>query len=279
MSPFTYASMGDGCRIAWRFDGNPDKPVLLLSNSLGTDMGMWDAQLPAFTQHFHVLRYDSRGHGKSDAPAGAYSMDRLGRDVIELLDALSLERIYFCGVSKGGMVGQWLGIRAPERVASLVLCNTSSYMGPPKDWDARIAKVWSEGLSSIADASAEKWFTPNFRLQCSSEVARFRATLSSLNPIGYAGCCAAIRDMDMRHTVKLITLPTLVIGGMSDPATPPDHSQRLAESIAHSQLRFLPSAHLSNVECPEAFNELVVEFLTKNSPRRTPESMRGAQVR
>lgn len=260
MRPATI-TVGDGCRLAWRMDGAADRPVLLLANSLGTDLGMWDAQLDAFAAHFRVLRYDSRGHGASDAPAGAYGMDRLGRDVVELLDALSIERVHVCGVSLGGMLGQWLGIRAPERVDRLALCNTSSYMGPPAGWDARIRQVLADGLAGIAEASAQRWFTPAFPTRDAAAVQRIRDTLLGLDPVGYAGCCAAIRDMDMRRAVRLIERPTLVLGGLHDPATPPQHSEQLAASVAQARLQMLPAAHLSNVECPEAFNQAVLSFL------------------
>ncbi|WP_245270873.1 3-oxoadipate enol-lactonase [Beijerinckia mobilis] len=254
-----FVTTGDGCRIAYRFDGPAGAPVLLLSNSLGTAMDMWVPQMPFLTQHFRVLRYDSRGHGLSDAPNGAYSLDRLGRDVIELIDALSIPSIAFCGLSKGGMVGQWLGVRAPERIQRLVLANTSPYMGPPSGWDGRIAAVRKGGLAAIADAVLERWFTSSFR--ATEAIAPARAMLKTINPEGYVGCCAAIRDMDMRPLLGLIAIPALVIGGSEDTATPPDHTYTLVNGIANAKCVMLTAAHLSNLEQPEAFANALLDHL------------------
>lgn len=254
---------GDGCRIAYRFDGPEDAPILLLSNSLGTHMGMWEPQIAAWAKYFRVLRYDQRGHGLSDAPAGAYSMDRLGRDVLELLDALDIKAVNFCGLSLGGMVGQWLAIREPARVRRIVLANTSSFMGPPSTWDNRIASVLSDGMAPLAEASVARWFTDAFRIRGKDAIADIEAMLLGTLPGGYAGCCAAIRDMDMRRTVKLIESPTLVIGGTLDPATPPPHSEALAQNISGAELVMLEAAHLSNVEQPALFEEACMRFLAR----------------
>jgi 3-oxoadipate enol-lactonase len=233
----------------------------MLSNSLGTDMGMWAPQLEHWSQSFRVLRYDQRGHGLSDAPPGSYSIDRLGRDAIELLDALDVAAAHYCGLSLGGMVGQWLGIREPARLRRLVLANTSSYMGPPPGWDARIELVHARGMAPLAEASVERWFTPDFANREEAAVAAIGAMLQATEPNGYAGCCAAIRDMDMRRTVGLIDVPTLIIGGASDPATPPPHSDALADAIDGSQLVMLNAAHLSNIERPSDFSDAVARFL------------------
>ncbi|ODU21685.1 MAG: 3-oxoadipate enol-lactonase [Sphingomonas sp. SCN 67-18] len=256
-----FVAMGDGCRIAYRFDGPSDAPVLLLSNSLGTAMGMWAPQLPAFTRDYRVLRYDSRGHGASDAPAGGYAMDRLGRDVVELADALQLARFHFCGLSLGGMVGQWLGILEPDRLINLILANTSGYMGPPSGWDARIAAALGQGMAPLAEASVTRWFTPGFAARDRAAIRPVEAMLLATDPVGYAGCCAAIRDMDMRRTATLIDAPTLVIGGAQDPATPAAHGEALAAAIAGARLTMLDAAHLSNVEQPEAFAQAVLDHI------------------
>jgi 3-oxoadipate enol-lactonase len=256
-------TVGDSCRIAYRFDGLVDAPVLLLSNSLGTDMEMWAPQMAAFTERFRVLRYDSRGHGASDSPAGAYSMDRLGRDVVEMLDALDIEQVNFCGLSLGGMIGQWLGIRAQERVRRLILANTSSYMGPPAGWDTRIATVAAQGMPPLAQASIERWFTRAFNETGAQAIAPIVAMLLATDPAGYAGACAAIRDMDMRRTVQLIQRPALVIGGSLDSSTPPPHSSALVNTIPDARLCMLEAAHLSNVEAPERFIDAVMDFLAE----------------
>lgn len=252
---------GDGCPIAYRIDGPETAPVLCLSNSLGTAMAMWAPQMPAFTQRFQVLRYDNRGHGKSASPAGAYSMDRLGRDVIELLDQLAIERVHFCGLSLGGMIGQWLGVRAPERLHRLVLANSSSFMGPPSAWDDRIDSVLRDGMTGLAGASVARWFSKAFRDAAPDQLADVKAMLLATDPQGYAGVCAAIRDMDMRRSVSLIPVPTLVIGGSLDPATPLPESEDLAARISGARLAILPAAHLSNTECPDAFAHAVLDFL------------------
>jgi 3-oxoadipate enol-lactonase len=259
---------GDGCRIAYRLDGPEGAPVLLLSNSLGTAMAMWAQQVAAFSASHRVLRYDSRGHGASDAPAGAYSMDRLGRDVVELLDALGIGTVDFCGLSKGGMVGQWLGYRAPERLRRLILANTSPYMGPASAWDARIATVREAGMAATVEAVLERWFTPGFRAQGGDAIAPVRRMIEVTSPTGYIGCCAAIRDMDMRRTASLIAVPTLVIAGTADPATPVADGAALVAAVAGARLATLEAAHLSNIEQAAGFTRLVLDFLGEGA---TPE--------
>lgn len=266
MRPLKHTLMGDGCRIAWRCDGPEGAPVLLLSNSLGTTLDMWAPQMEAFVRNFRVLRYDSRGHGASDVPAGAYSIDRLGRDVIELLDSLGIARVHFCGLSKGGMVGQWLGFRAPERIGRLVLANTSPFMGPPPSWGQRIATVHAQGMAAVADGILDRWFTPSFQTCSKALVAPFRAMLLATNPHGYTGCCAAIRDMDMRPALPSIDLPTLVIAGNADPATPLEHAHDLANNIPGAHLHILAAAHLSNVEEPQGFARAVLEWFEYTDP-------------
>jgi 3-oxoadipate enol-lactonase len=189
-------------------------------------------------------------------------MDRLGRDVLELLDGLGVQRANFCGLSMGGMVGQWLGLRAPERLTRMVLANTSAFMGPPTDWDKRIGLVRENGMSALAEAVLERWLTPSFRAASPDAVQTVRGMLLATAPSGYAGCCAAIRDMDMRRLIKLISVPTLVIGGAQDPATPPGHAELLADEISQSSLVMLKAAHLSNVEQPLEFTRAVLSHLT-----------------
>ena len=255
-------TVGDGVRLDCRWDGPEGAPVLVLSNSLGTDSAMWAPQIDAFAGRFRVLRYDSRGHGLSEAPEGAYSLDRLGRDVLDLLDALGVERAHFCGLSLGGMVGQWLAVQAPQRIDRLVLANTSAYMGPPANWQARIEGVMARGMAPLAEASVARWFTPGFALRDPQTVAGIRAMLLANRPVGYAGCCAAIRDMDLRAVARLNALPTLVIAGDADPATPLADARFLADAAQDARLSVLhPAAHLSNVEQPGAFAQAVLDFL------------------
>ncbi|QBX36657.1 3-oxoadipate enol-lactonase [Brevundimonas sp. S30B] len=251
----------DGVRIAWDVTGVTSGPPLLLSNSLGTRRSMWDANLAAFQQVFRVIRYDSRGHGDSDAPGGEYDMARLGADAVAVLDAAGVDRAHLVGVSMGGMVGQWLGLHASDRVDRLVLANTAAWMGPPESWNARIGTVRSLGMAGVADAVMERWFTPEFRDGGRSSVERRRAELLALDPAGYIGCCAAIRDMDNRPDLHRLARPVMVVGGTRDPATPPEKAEELAALIPGARLASLPAAHLSNIEQPPAFNNLVLDFL------------------
>jgi 3-oxoadipate enol-lactonase len=252
---------GDGCRLAYRFDGTADKPVLMLSNSIGTDLTMWDPQIEALGQHFHVLRYDSRGHGNSDVPAGPYSVDRLGRDAVELLDALKIGRAHFLGLSLGGMVGQWLGIHAPERIDRLILANTSAYLGPTDQWEGRIASVLKADPEETAEMFLRNWFPARLLDTGGPMIAKIRAMLLATDPQGFAGSYAAVRDMDMRRTIALITAPTLVIAGLYDTVTLPNHSELIAATVPGAKLIQLPVVHLSNLESPEAFMKAVLEFL------------------
>ena len=252
---------GDGRRLAYRFDGAADKPVLMLSNSIGTDLTMWDPQIEALGQHFRVLRYDSRGHGNSDVPAGPYSVDRLGRDVVELLGALKIGRAHFLGLSLGGMVGQWLGIYAPERIDRLILANTSAYLGPTDQWEGRIASVLKADPEETAEMFLRNWFPARLLDTGGPMIAKIRAMLLATDPQGFAGSYAAVRDMDMRRTIALITAPTLVIAGLYDTVTLPNHSELIAATVPGAKLIQLPVVHLSNLESPEAFMKAVLEFL------------------
>ena len=261
MSGTERIAMNDGCRIACEFSPRDDAPVMVLSPSLGTAMGLFDAQVAALSDRFGILRYDPRGHGASDVPFGGYSLDRLGSDVICLLDALGIERAHFVGVSLGGMTGQWLGYRAPERLLSLTLANTSAYMGPPSAWAERIDNVLANGMGPMVEPVIERWFTPGFREDEPAPVQRITDMLLATDPRGYAGCSAAIRDMDLRPTAGLIDVPTLAIAGLQDPATPPEHAEFLRRHIPGAKLTSLDAAHLSNVEVSRLFSAALLEFL------------------
>ena len=251
----------DGCGLEYRWDGPEGAPVLILSNSLGTNLAMWEPQIAAFAGRFRVLRYDSRGHGASDAPAGDYTIERLGRDALALLDALGVAQARFCGLSKGGMVGMWLGTHAPQRLARLVLSNTSAHMPAPELWKTRIEAVRNGGMAAIVEGIIERWFTPAFRAAEPDTVAKVAAMVLATPPMGYAGCCAAIRDMDLRGGLAGIGLPTLVIVGDRDPATPPEAGEAIAAAIPGARLARLPAAHLSNIELPGRYAEAVLDFL------------------
>ncbi|NEC18476.1 3-oxoadipate enol-lactonase [Streptomyces parvus] len=260
----TAVTTGDGVRIAYRFDGDENKPVLLLSNSIGTDLHMWDGQVPALTEHFRLLRYDARGHGASDVPSGPYSMDRLGRDAVELLDALGLRRVHVLGLSLGGVVAQWLGIHVPERVDRLVLSNTAAYLGPANQWDQPIAELLeAPDMRVTAETFLNNWF-PAHMLRGDHEVVEgFRRTLLATRREGVAGSWAAVRDVDQRRTAALIQNPTLVIAGEHDTVTSADHGKELAATVPGARLTILPTVHMANVEAQTEFLEAVVAFLTE----------------
>lgn len=249
-------------RLNHRFDGPADAPILVLSNSLATDLTAWSSNLPAWTSTFRVLRYDQRGHGGSEVPPGPYSLELLGRDVVDLLDEVGVERASFCGLSLGGATGMWVAVNAPDRIERLVLACTSPRFGEPEQWLDRARIVRSEGLEAIADAVLARWFTPRFREEHQTVVAGFRAGLVGTSTDAYAACCEALAAWDFRDRVREIAAPTLVIAGNDDPAVPPDQAALLADAIAGSRLVVLAeAAHLANVEQPEAFSAAVSEHL------------------
>jgi 3-oxoadipate enol-lactonase len=259
--PFAPVENGE---IHYRSDGHQESPVLVLSNALGADLSMWDAQVPEFTRHFRVLRYDSYGHGASTFQTGGFQIDRLGRDVIRLLDGLKIETASFCGLSVGGLVGQWLGLNAAKRLTKLVLCNTAAQIGNQEAWNARIDAVNKGGISAISSAVLERWFTPGFQERDPATVSRFRKILESTPPESYVATSAAIRDADFRSKVSRISTGTLVIAGTQDKSTPPEGGRYLAAQIPNSKYVELDAAHLSNVELAGRFSEEVVSFIANN---------------
>ena len=246
-----------------RFDGPEDAPVLVLSNSLGTTNEMWEPQLPALTESFRVLRHDRRGHGRSEVPPGPYTIDDLGRDVLELLDALELERVSYCGLSIGGMDGMWIAANAPERLDRLCLCSTSANLGPPELWVDRAATVRADGTDAVADATMGRWFSSAFHEAHPEVVARFREMVASTPAEGYASCCEAIRDWDFRDELGRISAPTLVLSAEVDPSTPPEHGRLIADGIPGASFVVIPeAAHLVNVERPAEVDEAILGHLT-----------------
>ncbi len=248
-------------KLHYQLDGPEAAPVLVMSNSLGTTLDMWLPQMPALTEHFRVLRYDTRGHGQSEVTPGPYSIAKLGGDVISLLDHLKVERAHFCGLSMGGMTGIWLGVHAAQRIDRLALCNTSAAIGVPEMWNSRIAQVRQSGMDSVIDAVLDRWFTADFLAHAQAQVERVRAMLTSTSVEGYAANCAAVRDMDQRADLHKITAPTLVIGGKFDKSTPPEHGELIAKSILGARYVELHAAHLSNWEAAQAFTQQLLNFL------------------
>ena len=252
----------NGQHFHYRFDGPPDAPVLMLSNSLGTDLTMWNPQVEHFARRFRVLRYDTRGHGASAVTAGPYTIAQLGGDVLALLDALKIGRVRFCGLSMGGATGMWLAAHAPERLEQVVLCNTGACIGTADVWNTRIATVRQGGMETIVQGTMERWFTAAFRARAPETVERVREVFRRTPPAGYIACCEAIRDHDERDAIAAIRLPTLVIAGTHDPATPPADGRFLAESIPGARYVELDTAHLSNLEAADEFTETVFKFVT-----------------
>jgi 3-oxoadipate enol-lactonase len=246
-----------------RFDGPEDAPVLVLGSSLGTTHAMWDDQVAAFVERFRLLRFDSRGHGGSPAPEGPYAMDDLGADLLALLDRLGLERVSFCGLSLGGMIGMWAASAAPERIDRLVLCCTVPHFPPRELWDERVTTVRTRGMEPLVDAAIERWLPDAVRSARPEAEEHLRAMLRSIPPEGYAGCCEAIRDMDLRDRLGAIEAPTLVLAGAEDPATPPARVREIAEAVEGARYVELSRAsHIANMAQPDAFAGAVLEHLS-----------------
>lgn len=249
-------------RLAHRFDGPEGAPVVVLSSSLGTTGEMWEAQVPALAARFRVLRFDHRGHGGSEAPPGEYAIADLGGDVLALLDEHGIERASFCGLSLGGMIGIWLAAEAPERVERLALLCTAAELGPAEAWEQRLEAIREGGVAAIADAVVARWFTTGFAAREAAVVARWREALAATPTPGYAGCCAAIRDLDLRERLTSITAPTLVVGALQDPSTPIIHQAAIAAAIPGAQLTVLgEAAHLAAVEQAATVTALLLDHL------------------
>jgi 3-oxoadipate enol-lactonase len=251
----------DGCPIHVEIEGPQDAPILMLSNSLGTTLQMWNPQVPAFTRRFRLVRFDRRGHGKSGIPPGPYAMERLGRDVLAIMDALGIRKANWCGLSMGGMEGMWLGANAPDRFERLVLANTSSYFADKAGWNERLRIVREKGVAAFAPANMERWFTKGFRERAPQTIAWIAEMFSATPLEGYIACGAAVRDMDHREILSQIRVPTLVIIGQHDPATTPEAGEFVRGRIPGAKVALLDAAHLSNVEQPEEFNQAVLRFL------------------
>jgi 3-oxoadipate enol-lactonase len=250
--------------------GPQDAPVLVLSNSLGTTYEMWDPQVERLSERFRVVRYDTRGHGRSDTPPGPYSIDDVGNDLVELLDHLEIPRAHVAGLSLGGMTAMWLAINAPERVERLVLLCTSPQLGPGEVWAERAATARKQGTRALVDGTMERWLTDGYR--ASHDISRLREMLAGIDDEGYANCCAVIEHMDLVPNLDGVSVPTLVIAGAQDPATPPDpHANRIIEGIPGSRLEVLdPGAHLINVERPDVVTQLMVDHLEERWIATTP---------
>ena len=257
----------NGTRIAYTWDGPEDAPVVTMSHSLSANHSMWDPQMPALTDAYRVLRFDTRGHGASDAPGGDYTLDQLADDVIGLWDELGIESTHYCGLSMGGMIGQTLGLKAQDRLRTLVLCDTASgYPAEAKaQWGDRIKAARANGMAASIDATIERWFSPGFIESDPETIDRVRAMIAATPVDGYCGCGAAIAQLALTDRLGEIRVPTLVIVGEEDPGTPVSMSETIRDGIPGAELVVLPVArHLSNMEDVEGFNAALRSFLDKH---------------
>jgi len=263
----------NGTRLYYRLEGQPGKPVIVLAHSIGTDHGMWTPQVADLLPHFQILRFDTRGHGASDAPEGEYSVDLLARDVLALADQLNIRTFAFCGLSMGGAIGQWIGVHAPDRLTKLVLANSSPQFLPRSNWENRIKLVEQGGMAAIADLAMQRFFSAETLARNGPYAGSIKSVLLGTNPVGYLGCCAALRDFDFVRSISQIKMPTLVIAGDRDISTPwQGHGEILAGEIPGAQSLHLPAAHLSNLERPRSFSAALFGFLLPQFPGDTLQS-------
>jgi 3-oxoadipate enol-lactonase len=245
-------------------DGDAAAPALILSNSLGTTLEMWDPQVAAFSEHYRLIRYDARGHGGSPVTPGPYSFADLGQDVLAVLDALGIEQAAFCGISMGGHTGLWLGVHAGSRFSAIAVCNSAAKIGTPQGWNERAAMVREGGqaaMQALADSSPGRWFTEDFVKAQPAEVQRAQSWIAGIVPQGYAACCEALAASDLRDDIGRIITPTLLLAGASDPVTTVADAQAMQAAIPGARLAVVPASHLSNLEAPRAFDQAVLHFL------------------
>ncbi len=252
----------NGVRLHYEVSGCAGAPTLVLLNSLGSSLQMWDRTLPVFEAKFRVLRSDMRGHGRSEVAAEAFTIEQLGRDVLKLMDAVQAEKASICGVSLGGLVGLWLGIHAPDRVDKLILANTAAKIGTREIWEQRIETVNANGMDALATATLERWFTPDYRSKHPEDMERIRRMIAVTDPQGYIACCSVLRDADLRGDAVQVKAESLVIAGTHDPATPPADGRALRTTIQHSSYLELNASHMSAWECADEFAGAVVDHLT-----------------
>lgn len=262
-SPFSLETARGAFRVT--VDGDADAPALILSNSLGTTLEMWDPQVAAFSEDYRLIRYDARGHGGSPVTPGPYSFADLGQDVLAVLDALDIERAAFCGISMGGHTGLWLGVHAGNRFNAIAVCNSAAKIGTAQGWNERATMVREGGqaaMETLAESSPGRWFSADFVKAQPATVQRAQAWIVGIAPEGYAACCDALAASDLRDDLHRITTPTLLLAGASDPVTTVADAQAMQAAIPGAQLAVVPASHLSNLEAPRAFNQAVLHFLS-----------------
>lgn len=252
-----------GVALEVEVTGAKGMPLLVLSNSLGAGRGMWDELVQLLKPIARIVRYDNRGHGRSDAPIGPLTLDRLGRDVLAIMDHLRVERAIFCGLSLGGLVGMWLGANASRRLDGLILANTAANFPPAELWKGRAEAVRASGMAPLVGATLERWFTKAFRDEAPARVAEIGRTLSSTSVEGYATCCEVLAQSDMLPFLNRISCPVRVIAGQYDPSTPPSRGTEIIEATTDAEMVTLEAAHLSSIEAAVAFAAEVRDFLSK----------------
>ncbi|UBM08209.1 3-oxoadipate enol-lactonase [Cupriavidus metallidurans] len=248
-------------KLHYVIEGAADKPVLVMSNSLGTTLDMWGPQMAGLTAHYRVLRYDTRGHGRSALPSSSFGMRELAEDVIAIMDHAGIERAHFCGLSMGGMTGMYLARYHAGRFGRFVLANTAALIGPESVWNTRIETVRRDGMAAIVNGVLARWFTDHYVLTRRDEYEPVRRMLTGTSAEGYAANCAAVRDADLRGLLSGIQAPVLVIVGEQDLATTAAQGQEVVRAIPGAKYLELAAAHLSNWELPEAFGNAVIGFL------------------
>lgn len=248
-------------RIHYRWDGPEDAPVLVLSNSIATDLTLWDDVVASLAQSFRVLRYDARGQGMTDVTEGPYTLDLLGSDLVGLLDGLQLAKVHLCGLSLGAMTAAWLAAHHCGRVDKLVLCNTAAWLGPPEAWDARIAAARERGMEVMRPAVLDRWLSPAFRTANEAKVERLLGMVTGASLEGYLGACAVLQHVDLRETVRAIEVPTMVVCSVEDVATPPSEARFIVDRIPDAVYTELPGGHQSNVEQPEKLAAVIKTYL------------------
>ncbi|MFZ4438456.1 MAG: alpha/beta fold hydrolase [Syntrophales bacterium] len=254
----------NGVEIAYRFDGAPDGHVVMMSNSLMCDHTMWDINIPAFTDRYRVLRYDTRGHGSSGTTPGPYSIAMLADDAVGLLDALGIRQVHFIGLSMGGMIGQQIGARYPERVYSLSLCDTASEMPPRSMWEERFAIASKQGTKGLLETTIQRWFTAPFIARNPEPIDKIRRMISSTGVEGYTACASAVRDMAQTTMLLKVKAPTMVLVGRQDPGCTVEQATVVHRMIDASQMIVLEdAAHLSNIEQSQLFNKTLRSFIDR----------------
>ena len=248
--------------VAYRLEGAAGHPVVMMSNGLMTNMGMWNPTISALKDRFQILRYDTRGHGSTSVTPGPYSIELLADDAIGLMDALDIREAHIMGLSMGGMVAQQIGARYPNRTLSLLLCNTASEMPPRSLWEERLRIAHTQGVAALADSTIRRWFTASFIERSPQIIEKIREMILATPLEGYLGCATAIRDMAQTTLLLKIKAPTLIVTGRQDPATTVEQSMVLNRMIDTSRMGVIENAaHLSNIEQPEVFNREIRGFL------------------